>query len=240
YVGGTFTALRGQMRYRLAAIGTDGALRAWNPSAHDQVNALAVAGAGNSAVVYAGGLFPSVGGAARNFLAAVDASGALLPWNPNANSIVQSLAVSGTTIYAAGQFTQVGGLNRSRLAAIGADGAVSPTWAPAANSLVYAVVVSGNTLYAGGQFTAVNGTVRNRLAAVDANPAGAGQLFPQWDPNVADGAVYALTLADGVLYAGGNFTGVGGFTRNRLAAVSADPNAAATVSSWNPNVAGGD
>jgi beta-propeller uncharacterized protein DUF5122 len=239
YVGGTFTALRGQMRYRLAAIGTDGTVLDWNPSAHDTVNALAVAGTGSNQVVYAGGAFPSVGGVARNFLAAIDANGTLLPWNPNANSIVQSLAVSGTTIYAGGAFTQVGGLNRSHLAAIGTDGMVSPTWAPAANSLVYAVVVAGNTLYVGGQFDAVNATTRNRLAAVDANPAGAGQLFLQWNPNVAGGAVYALTLADGVLYAGGNFTGVGGFTRSHLASVSADPNVAATVSNWNPNVADG-
>jgi hypothetical protein len=239
YVGGTFTALRGQMRYRLAAIGTDGTVLDWNPSAHDTVNALAVAGTGSNQVVYAGGAFPSVGGVARNFLAAIDANGTLLPWNPNANSIVQALAISATTIYAGGAFTQVGDLNRSHLAAIGTDGVVSPTWAPAANSLVYAVVVAGNTLYVGGQFDAVNGTTRNRLAAVDANPAGAGQLFLQWNPNVAGGAVYALTLADGVLYAGGNFTGVGGFTRSHLASVSADPNVAATVSNWNPNVADG-
>jgi hypothetical protein len=240
YVGGAFTALRGLMRYRLAAIGTDGMVLDWNPSAHDTVNALAVAGTGTNKVVYAGGAFPSVGGVARNFLAAIDASGTLLPWNPNANSIVQSLAVSDTTIYAAGAFTQVGGLNRSHLAAIGTNGVVSPTWAPTTNSLVYAVVVSGNTLYVGGQFDAVNGTTRNRLAAVDANPAATGQLFPQWNPNVADGAVYALTLADGVLYAGGNFTGVGGLARNRLAAVNADPNGTGAVSNWNPNVAGGD
>src|SRR4029078_7145509 len=50
YVGGTFTALRGQMRYRLAAIGIDGTVQAWHPSAHDWVNALAVAGSGSNAV----------------------------------------------------------------------------------------------------------------------------------------------------------------------------------------------
>ena len=50
----------------------------------------------------------------RNRAAAIDLStGALLPWNPNANNTVQTLAVSGSTVYLGGLFSTVGGKNAS-------------------------------------------------------------------------------------------------------------------------------
>jgi hypothetical protein len=37
----------------------------------------------------------------------VDASGALLDWNPSPDSIVEGLAVTGNTVYAGGQFRSI-------------------------------------------------------------------------------------------------------------------------------------
>ena len=55
----------------------------------------------------------------RNNIAALDAAtGAATPWNPNANSYVKALAVSGATLYAGGQFTAIGELPQSDVAAI--------------------------------------------------------------------------------------------------------------------------
>ncbi|GIW09479.1 MAG: hypothetical protein KatS3mg061_0536 [Dehalococcoidia bacterium] len=72
--------------------------------------ALAVSGS----TVYVGGLFTSVGGQARNYLAALDAAtGNVTSWNPNANGSVYALAVSGSTVYVGGDFTSVGGQARN-------------------------------------------------------------------------------------------------------------------------------
>src|SRR5689334_5553327 len=79
-----------------------------------RVNAIAVSGG----VVYLGGQFTSMrppgaaagtGEVTRNHVAAVSlATGALLPWNPNANSTVRAIKVVGTSVFLGGAFTQVG------------------------------------------------------------------------------------------------------------------------------------
>ena len=72
-------------------------------------------------ILYVGGYFTHIGGAARNRIAALNASNATVTsWNPNASSLVSTLAISpdGTTIYAGGNFTTIGGVSRAGLAAI--------------------------------------------------------------------------------------------------------------------------
>ena len=123
YVGGGFTTLctapsscNSQVaatRNRLAAIGTDGSLSiTWNPNASSSVKALAISGS----TVYAGGYFTTLCtapsscngqvAATRNSLAAIDTNGSLsTTWNPNPNSTVNALAISGSTVYAGGNFT---------------------------------------------------------------------------------------------------------------------------------------
>jgi hypothetical protein len=60
------------------------------------VKALAVSGS----AVYVGGDFSLIGGQKRNYIAAVDVmTGAPTAWDPNVNSWVKALAVSGSTIY---------------------------------------------------------------------------------------------------------------------------------------------
>ena len=63
-------------------------------------------------------------------MAAVDASGALTSWNPDANSSVYAIAVSGSTIYLGGNFTTINGSTaRYYVAAVNnTDGAVLGQW----------------------------------------------------------------------------------------------------------------
>ena len=140
------------------------------------------------------------------------------------------------------RFTRVTGLIAAVLAASlavtsPATAAVSlpetPRATAAPNGRVHAIVRVGETVYLGGSFTAMRRTdgtsvTRNRLAAID---IATGEVTG-WNPN-ANGTVLALAAsADGTrIYAGGDFTGVGGKSRARLAKISAG---SGSVSSWNP------
>lgn len=68
---------------------------------------------------YIGGSFTNAGGFTRNRIAHILADGTVDPsWNPNANSTVNSIAVSGSTVYAGGSFSTMGIESRNRFAAI--------------------------------------------------------------------------------------------------------------------------
>src|SRR2546428_13707376 len=98
YLGGNFTAVRGQPRMYLAALdAATGAATAWDAHADDYVFALAVSGG----TVYAGGLFTNIGGQRRNLIAALDAArAAATAPEPGADNPVGGPAGSGGTVYA--------------------------------------------------------------------------------------------------------------------------------------------
>jgi len=194
-----------------------------------RVNAITVSGN----TVYLGGQFTSMrppgaaagtGEVARNHVAAVSLStGALLPWNPNANGTVRTLRVVGPTVYLGGAFTQVGGAAHVRLAKVSATGtgAVDPTWTASASGEVFSLSSSGTTLYAGGGFGTVDGTARANLAALNETN---GSLLP-WNPGT-DGQVRALRFASSRLVVGGTFTHLAGAAATNIGAV--DPGTGAS------------
>ena len=201
-----------------------------------RVNAIQIVGS----TVYIGGKFTSVrpagdplgtGEVARNRVAAFDLStGALLPWNPNANGTVQAIAVSGSTVYLGGSFTQVGGKGHQRLAAVDTSaGAPIAAFKPTMDAEVLTLSLAGSDVFAGGMFTTVNGAAHTYLAALDATTTSTpGALDPAFTGS-ADGGVLASTMtADGTkLVIGGNFTHVDGSSQNHIAAVS--PTTGATL-----------
>jgi hypothetical protein len=215
-------------------------------------------------VVYLGGDFTSVrppgsGGTAvtRNYAAALNAStGALLPWDPNANGPVRSIAVApgAGKVYLGGNFTTIKGAAHNRLAAVAA--AVNPStgqnqsgvpvsgWTATVAAEVKALAVSsdGSKVFVGGLFHNVNGQTRNLAAAV----SGSNGSLLAWNPNAQQvtgqpcpprcyPAVYALRMSadGGSVYIGGSFATVGGVARNSAARVNATT---AAVMPWNPNV----
>src|SRR5204863_1140366 len=100
------------------------------------------------------------------------AGGTLSPWNPNANTTVYALAVSGSTIYAGGDFTSIGGQSRNKIAALDATTGSATSWNPNATggafgSSVFALAVNGSTVYAGGFFNNIGGQARKGIAALD-------------------------------------------------------------------------
>ena len=247
YAGGDFDMVNVVARSNLAAFnGTTGAVTAWNPDVDGQVTALAVSGS----TVYAGGDFnnvnteTSISTVARNYLAAFSSgSGVAQSWDPEVDSDVYALAISGSTIYAGGDFsnanTATTPVARSYLAAFNNTDGTATAWDPEVDSDAFALAVSNdnNTIYVGGDFNNVNLSttpfVRNYLAAFN-NTDG---TTTAWNPDM-NGDVGALAIdSNGIIYAGGAFTTVnGGTPRSLVAAFDPASSSIGAPTSWNPNV----
>ncbi|NLF56715.1 MAG: hypothetical protein GX580_03655, partial [Candidatus Hydrogenedens sp.] len=93
---------------------------------------------------------------------------------------------------------------------------------------VRTLVVAGDTLYAGGSFSA--GYPHSNLVAYDVVTGG----VRDWNPGV-DGRVYTLAVSDSVVYAGGEFTSIGGQSRSNIAALDRETGSA---TEWNPGADG--
>jgi hypothetical protein len=225
YVGGAFQGGAGiaNANYLLACDLNTGAARAIVPGYTSSVVAgLALDSRGT---LYAGGSFGDLDGVpAADFVAAYNngkwqalGSGA----GPGGGAVtdrVRTVSASGTDVYIGGDFTDVAGIgqadkiakwNGSAWSAVGANGAgtngiFSPT------SSVYAIRAAGSRVYVGGAFANANGNpLADNLVVFDGK---------SWQPlgsnGSGDGAlradVHALAVFGGKLYAGGNFTSVGG------------------------------
>ncbi len=202
-------------------------------------------------VVYLGGSFTRltdpVSGAVmtRNRVAALDAvTGAPLPWNPNANGLVDAIAVAADrTVYLGGDFTAVGGSTATRLAAVtsaitttdtGTEALTAPAnrvpWTASANNTVHDLYVDGDTVYVAGRFGRVNGVNRPKLAQV--TRAARSVLLTDFNPAVTGGRVLTLERAvNGSLLIGGDFTSVRGTPRPFVAAVTFG---SGVLTGWNP------
>ena len=233
YASGPFGGLG---RNGLAAFRADtGALLPWNPDVGGgPVNALAASSDGST--IYAGGGFATIAGVSQPRLAALDATTGTERaafTAPSPDNTVETLAVSGQTLYAGGSFQNAGGQPRNRAAALDATTGVAAGWNPNASSTVFALAPLGSLVYAGGGFATIGGATRNLLAALDTG-TGAASAF---DPNVQGSfsfAVRGLAATGTTVYAGGDFTTVGGQARSRLAAVDASTG---VPTSWDPHPA---
>ena len=218
YIAGTFTAINGQQRLSLAAIdAASGQLMPWNPVPNNGVWTIAA----TNGTIYVGGTFTSIGGFYRNHAAAIDAFGNVLPWDPNSDGTVATLTAAGSTVYMGGFFTTVSGQARNKLAALDAVTGKPTAWNASLVCVgceVRALAVYGTTLYVGGRFPQIGSALRNSLAAVDTRNAA---ILP-WNPN-PDAPVWSLGVMNDTrgttVYAGGEFTRIGGQPRSYLAAL---------------------
>lgn len=178
----------------------------------------------------------------RRWFAACDlATGAVLPWDPQATCTTgscvnlrgETLAVApdGNSIYLGGRFSHVGGQARRNAARVAAaDAAVLP-WNPSPDGRVLRLLIApdASRVWVGGSFTAVGGCspapCHAMLAATD--PA-SGAVEAAFAPAITTSgggftAVGALGLSsDGAtLFLGGEFDAVNGVARDAVAAVDA-------------------
>jgi hypothetical protein len=95
--------------------------------------------------IYLAGAFTSVGGQTRPAFAAVHRqTGAVLPWNPAANTPRGLVRTSGGRVWAAGDFTRIGGQRRRGLAELDPVSGAALPWNPDLPGLL-----SGGTTYPG-------------------------------------------------------------------------------------------
>ena len=245
YLGGNFSGANSvngsATRNRAAKVGaTNGTVDAsWNPNLTGTVYSIAVDGSS----VYVGGTFSGAKSVnsttTRNYVAKVDTTNGTVDgsWNPNPNSTINALVVSGSSVYVGGASTQAGGVVRNNAAAIDSSGALT-SWTPNLTGSVFAIAVDGSSVYLGGDFNganSVNGnTLRNRAAKVDTTN---GTVDASWNPNISN-QVFAIAVSGSSVYIAGIFNGAnsvnGTTTRNRAAKFNTTNG---TVdSSWNPNV----
>jgi uncharacterized delta-60 repeat protein len=150
-------------------------------------------------------------------------------FNPNADGNVISIALqSDDKIIICGNFTNVGGTVRNYIARLNADSTLDVGFNPDVigtypNNYVLSIALQpdGKALIGGG-FSFVNNTERNRIARLNAD----GTLDTAFNPDVGSfpwGGVFSIVLqSDGKILIGGDFTSVGGITRNRIARLNAD------------------
>ncbi|HET9252354.1 MAG TPA: FlgD immunoglobulin-like domain containing protein [Candidatus Eisenbacteria bacterium] len=224
YLGGSFTAVQGQLRNNLAHINADGAVTPWNPDVNGEVHDIAL----GSGVVYVAGVFSAVGPTARSYVAAIDSNtGLALAFTCTPNGAVTELEFAGSEVYIGGAFTTVNGDPREHLAALQATTG-TPTF-------FHAGVGSGLT-----DATALEFSDGKLFLAVNSS---SGHVIKVLDPVtgylpynvITNGPVHDF-LPDGALvYIGGNFSTVGGQSRLNLAAVVV---ATGAVSGWSVNTDG--
>jgi hypothetical protein len=232
YVGGAFSTAGGLAARRIAR--WDIGAGRWSPlgegaggaGSFTYVTSLAIVGSD----LIAGGIFPTMGGAAAQNVARWDGTS----WSPvgaGLNNAVFALAVSpGGALYAGGNFQMSGESPVRRLARW--DGSAWQSMGYMPNGDVYALSANDQDLFVVGSFVQVD-VVRAKMARWD----GAGWHYighgPYFDYNI--GTPYSLAVTGSDLYVGGDFTVtgtssayyLGHWSRSGIASVEPAPGAIA-------------
>ncbi len=225
YIGGDFSSVGDQMSSSGSVFDTSsGDINKIFGEVNGVVNVSISDGSGG---FYVGGAFTSIGGVLRNRIAHINSEGTITAFDPNADSSVAAMALSGTTLYVGGSFSTIGGQSRNYLAAIDTTTGLATAFDSNPSSDVTSLALSGLVLYVGGSFSSIGGQSRNYLAAIDTTTG----LATTFNPNPS-GPVYAMIPGGSVLYVGGSFITIGGQTRSRIAALDISTGLATT---FNPN-----
>lgn len=227
YAGGTATT-QAVRRPNIAAIDlSTGQATSWDPNAGlgrpswelrlRPVRTMALAGN----ILYVGGSFDSIGGQARNGLAAFDiGTGLLTSWNPSVKKSngnpgdVSTLVVYGNQVYIGGLFDSVGGQSRKNIASVGRASGQPSAWNPDANGHVKKLFVHGSTMYVGGLFNMIGGQTRDFAASFNLTT----ELLRNWNPS-PNNKVTAFAMHGGKIFMAGAFKEVAGQARENTALV---------------------
>jgi PKD repeat protein len=216
----------------------------WTPSVMDgQVNA--VAQVGNRIIV--GGTFTTVRLAGsstdipRRGLFSFDAvTGAIdNAFNPSPDDDVEALepGPEGNTIIVGGAFRTIAGVKHKGIAKLNvSNGSLVSAFTTTTDARVYDLALRGTRLYLAGVFAKVNNAARSRLARVDATTGALDAGLNITFSGVHNGGTTVLSkmdvTPDGSRLVGiGNFTNVGGLTRDQFVVIDT-AGATASVSTY--------
>ncbi|MCE5251877.1 T9SS type A sorting domain-containing protein [bacterium] len=150
-----------------------------------------------------------------------------LPLGSGMDESVSALVVYNGKLIAGGEFTTAGEVEANRIAAW--DGSLWSPLGPGLNGHINVLTVYDGNLVAGGYFTAAGEIETNGIALWDGSSWSSldSGMRGGFDPNVPyDPYVWALTVYDGNLIAGGGFNIAGGYFVNNIASWNG--------SSWSP------
>jgi|GEM_PF-681609 len=223
-IAGGFTTVGGVTRNRVARLNEDGTLDSgFNPNVTGNfgttVETVAVQA---DAKILIGGSFTAVGGAARSYLARLNADGTLDgTFAPVLNGDVNTLRVqTDGKVLIRGYFTNIGGVSRSGLARLNANGILDTAFNPSLSlDRCLTLQADGKILIGGSLTNSGQGTTRQNLARFNTN----GSLDTSFlDAGINGSVLEATVQPDGKILIGGDFTMVGGAPRSRLARLNAD------------------
>jgi uncharacterized delta-60 repeat protein len=165
-VGGAFNganSIGGATRNRIARLdASNGLADAFDPNANGTVFSIALQTDGK---ILAGGAFNganSIGGQTRNRIARLDpATGAADSFDPNANNLVESIAVQADGKILVGGFfngaNSIGGQARNRIARLDATTGLADAFDPSANGNVFSIALqTDGKVLVGGTFNGAN------------------------------------------------------------------------------------
>ena len=218
-VGGDFTLLSGQSRYRLGRLSAEGVLDlSFNPGADGSVFALALQA--DRSVLVAGG-FTRLAGQPRGRLGRFNPDGTLdLVFNPGADAPIRCLALQPDgKILVAGSFTTLAGQPCLRLGRLNPDGSLDTSFHPSPDDTVYSLALQPDgRILVGGSFTLLGGVPCERIGRL--NPD--GSIDPAFWAD-ANGTIWCLAVQpDGKVLVGGDFTLLDGQGRSYLGRLNRD------------------
>ncbi len=239
YLGGSFYTIKGTKRQGFAKVNnTNGNVEAYNLKIGNsyggsKVNIYTIAINGTD--MYIGGYFNygNVKNATR--LAKISMVDGTIDenWNWDFNgSPIQAIATDGTYIYVAGSSGSIAPGINARFPRINIlTGIPDEDWSGYASNTIYGLHVSGDYIYLGGGFTHVQGEngniARNRVARIQLSTGN----VDAWNPN-ANNTVQSFVVDGSDIYVGGQFTTIGGQSRDRLAKLNNTTGAADAT--WDP------
>ncbi len=190
----------------------------FNPAADAAVSALAVQPDGR---ILVGGVFTTLAGQPRNYLARLHEDGSLdTGFNPGASYRVFALALqTDGKILVGGAFTTLGGQPRSSIGRLNADGTVDDGFNPGADAPVHSLTIQPDgKILVGGEFTTLGGQARSHVGRLHPDGTADSGFGPAANQTVLSLAVQA----DGKILVGGAFTMLGGQPRDYIARLHPD------------------
>ena len=228
-VGGSFTSMGGATHRKLASRQVaDGTVEPrWRAGATGAVRDIVVRGD----VAYFGGFFKKHDGLEQRSLGAVLVStGKAVPaFDAQTDGTVFALDLYGDRLIVGGRFTTVDGQPRATLASVSLTSNSLDAWAPNTTcdrcTLQWDVLADAGAVYTAG---------RNAAAVTAYDPVTGAR---RWRVT-ANGDAQALTMSDGLLYAGGHFVEIGSPRQPRTILAALNPTTGALDPDFRPRFVG--